>query len=196
MSLAALPKIAANNRDAKEANIKDFVAYELAMRAGSPADATSSVYSLVARAPDSPVVRAVSSMATVIAQSGISIRVVLLDTYNAAEDHAAASLADLSTCDVRVLSDTRFTAAHEQLVLSPDRLWIGDCMRRDPAKRDAFEIYHDGDTIAAGHASASFAKLWAIAKPVTRLQTASVSTEVIVAGQAGAATQPRHSNRG
>ena len=196
MSLAALPKIAANSRDAKEANIKDFVGYELAKHAGSAAGPAASVYSLVARAPDSPVVRAVTSMSTIIAQAGISIRVVLLDTYNAAEDHAAASLSDLSACDVRVLSDARFAAAHEQLVLSPSRLWIGDCMRRDPAKRDAFEIYHDGDTIAAGHASASFAKLWAVAKPVTHLLTASVSTDVIVAGQAETSAEQRHTNRG
>ena len=60
MSLAALPKIAANSRDAKEANIKDFVGYELAKHAGSAAGPAASVYSLVARAPDSPVVRAIT----------------------------------------------------------------------------------------------------------------------------------------
>ena len=56
----------------------------------------------------------------------------------------AVSLLDISCGEFRVLGDPRFGAAHEQLVVGT-HVWTGDCLRRDPNKRDAFEVYHSDD---------------------------------------------------
>ena len=84
----------------------------------------------------------------------------------------------------RMLTDLRFASAHEQLVLGQGRVWIGDCMRRDPAKRDAFEMYHDNHVSTAAHATASFSKLWDKSVSLTRIVATTVATDLILAGQA------------
>jgi len=56
--------------------------------------------------------------------------------------------------------------AHEQLVLGPETCWIGDCMRRDPAKCDAYESYVEGCGEAAGCAAVSFERLWLASQPL------------------------------
>ena len=72
----------------------------------------------------------------------------------------AASLLDIICGEFRVLGDPRFGAAHEQLVVST-HVWTGDCLRRDPNKRDAFEVYYSDDAAVRLYAAGSFEKLWA-----------------------------------
>ena len=60
----------------------------------------------------------------------------------------------------------RLIEAHEQLVLGAQTCWIGDCMRRDPAKCDAFESYVEGCGEAAGCALVSFERLWGACEPL------------------------------
>ena len=176
------------NREEKEAKLRGFIAEGIAtIRASGSADATT-VYTLVAKSADSPVAVALAAAAAQITDANLALRVVLLDTEGLAEDNAAASLIDSHISEIRVLQDQRFAAAHEQLTLGGNHLWIGDCMRRDPAKRDAFEMYLTGNGGAARHATASFAKLWAAAKPVKRMLGAgNLAPEVIVAGQSAGA---------
>lgn len=71
--------------------------------------------------------------------------------------------------DVRWARRPRLVEAHEQLVLGPTVCWIGDCMRRDPAKCDAFETYVEGCGEAAGCAAVSFERLWIVSEPVRRI---------------------------
>lgn len=56
--------------------------------------------------------------------------------------------------------------AHEQLVLGVNMTWIGDCMRREPERRDAYETFHTFDNAAARQASGSFEALWAMSTAV------------------------------
>ena len=63
----------------------------------------------------------------------------------------------------RFLTDARMLEAHEQLVLGPATVWIGDCMRRDPSKRDAFETYCDLNVPTARSARRSFERMWSMA---------------------------------
>ena len=51
---------------------------------------------------------------------------------------------------------------HEQLVLGPAASWVGDCMRRDPMKRDAYECYAADCSKTAGWARTSFDRFWNI----------------------------------
>ncbi|PPC87349.1 MAG: hypothetical protein CTY39_02870, partial [Hyphomicrobium sp.] len=83
----------------------------------------------------------------------------------------------------------------EQLVIGDAHVWIGDCMRRDPAKRDAFEIYHLNVTTATNNTSASFAKLWSSAKPLKRSVTRAIAPASIVASQATDATGDNTTSR-
>ena len=60
----------------------------------------------------------------------------------------------------------RLIEAHEQLVIGPETCWIGDCMRRDPAKCDAYESFIEGCGEAAGCAAVSFERLWLASQAV------------------------------
>ena len=68
--------------------------------------------------------------------------------------------------EVRWAKHPRLIEAHEQLVLGPETCWIGDCMRRDPAKCDAYESYVEGCGEAAGCAAVSFERLWLACQPM------------------------------
>lgn len=139
---------------------------------------------IIARSTTSPVVQAVAEFAR---RSGRPVKVVFLEIDAIAEDQAEHSILDLPTGEFRVLNDARFGAAHEQLTLDQDRVWIGDCMRRDPAKRDAFEIYHECHPLAHREASASFARVWNAAKPLAKRIRSIALTEAVIAGNAAAA---------
>ena len=177
MRLATPPHLVIASREEKEAKLSAFITDDIAAGAAHG-------YTLLARAPDSPVARALAAASADLKQANIPVRVILFEIDSVSEEHATSSLLDCEACEFRVLNDSRFAAAHEQLTLSGDRVWLGDCMRRDPAKRDAFEVYHVTDSKAATHAAASFAKLWASAKPLKRVMAATVAPQVILAGQA------------
>jgi hypothetical protein len=68
--------------------------------------------------------------------------------------------------EIRWAKHPRLIEAHEQLVLGPETCWIGDCMRRDPAKCDAYESYVEGCGEAAGCAAVSFERLWLASQPL------------------------------
>lgn len=135
---------------------------------------------LIARSTTSPVVRAVAAYAR---RSGRAVRAVFLDIDTTAEDHGEASILDLGLGEFRVLNDQRFGAAHEQLTLDNTRVWIGDSMRRDPAKRDAFEIYHDCHPAAHRDAVQSFNRVWKLAKPLAKRSKTIAPTEAVIAGE-------------
>lgn len=182
MRLPSPPRIPVVSREDKEAKLKSFIADALAARRDG-ADAFGSTITLVARAPDSPVAQAVLAMAGDIAAANVALQVVLFENEPMSEDCVTQSLLDIGAIDARFLHDHRFASAHEQLVAGEGRVWIGDCMRRDPAKRDAFEMYHTGNIATAAHASASFLKLWDKSIAVNRVVSAKVAADVILANQ-------------
>ncbi|MEQ1576200.1 MAG: hypothetical protein ABL894_00975, partial [Hyphomicrobium sp.] len=67
---------------------------------------------------------------------------------------------------LRHAPDARLLDAHEQLILGPSSVWVGDCMRRDPAKRDAYECYASDSAETAVWAKRSFDRVWVRAHPV------------------------------
>jgi hypothetical protein len=176
------PRLLTANREDKELKLREFISEAIATLAQKDVNHTT-CFSLVARAPDSPAARAATSLAADMAKANISLRVILLDIDLGAEDQTATGILDCASADIRILSDARFAAAHEQMSLGDGCAWIGDCMRRDPSKRDAFEIFHAGNATAARHTEASFAKLWTAAKPAKRVNASTIAPEVIHAGQ-------------
>lgn len=173
MRIASTSRLVQDIRADREAKLKAFIV----------ADHTGAL-TLVARNPESPVAQALRTAIAENADLVATTRVIFFETT--CDDAAAASLLDVANLDVRTLSDARFGAAHEQMVLTANRVWIGDCMRRDPSKRDAFEIYHSDNTAACQHAAASFAKLWAAAAPVKRATAPAVAAELVAAQSAEA----------
>lgn len=166
-------------RTEKEGKLKSFISESLA-----GLDCSAPI-TLIARATDSPVANAIAAAIAASGRADLSLSVILFDIDTVIEDHAAASILDVPGAEFRMLHDVRFVAVHEQLVLSSDRVWIGDCMRRDPNKRDAFELYQIGDrSSAAGHAAHSFNRLWTRARPLERSVSRALSTAVIAAGAA------------
>lgn len=181
MRLAASARDVLGNREEKETRLRSFISETLCSDEHKTFSCT-----LVAKSIESPVAAALTAVLREAAALKISLRVVLLETDGLAEDSVAATLLDMPDADVRILQDVRFAAAHEQLLTGGERLWIGDCMRRDPVKRDAFELFYAGNATAAGHARQSFEKLWQKAEPAKRMVPAGV---VVADKRAGAKMQ-------
>jgi hypothetical protein len=189
MRLTASPALVLNSRAGKEAKLKEFILQDIAALQAAGRGAMPVRYTLIARAPDSVVAQTLKAVSSDIAAAGIEIAAILFESETCFEEtHLPSSVLDIPDITCRFLRDQRFGAAHEQLVLSGNRVWIGDCMRRDPSKRDAFELFHNDDQAAARHASLSFNRLWAQAKPVHRVAGASALAPALL--MAGDAEQP------
>ncbi len=193
MRLATSPSFLQAGRDEKETKLKDFIVAHLTAPAAIENGASNRIYTIVARAPDSPAAKALTLLGPDLAAAGITVRALLLDTDNAGDDASKNSILELSNVEIRLLNDPRFAAAHEQLVLGGGRVWIGDCMRRDPSKRDAFEMFHAENIAAARHADVSFARMWKLGKPAKLLKP--VTTEHVIAGQKAAKSERRPATR-
>jgi hypothetical protein len=164
-------------RTDKEARLKDFICEAFAARSEDPV--REICLTLFIRNPDSPVARALHAAWTEGLIEGARILLVVSETT--VEEPTAQSILDIPGVDCRVLSDRSFGPAHEQLTVGHARVWIGDCLRRDPTKRDAFEMYHGNDATSCVFALASFEKLWSRARPQKLPHTAGLSPEIIAA---------------
>jgi hypothetical protein len=125
--------------------------------------AEGSEVTLIARSIDSPVVQACDAAADALAAANASVRAVFLQSN--VGSWAEAPAGDGFARDIRLALNPRLLEAHEQLVIAPRAVWIGDCMRRDPSKRDAFSQEKVGCTVTATFAALSFEKLWQIGTP-------------------------------
>ena len=193
MRIASPSRAVAMTRTDKEERLKDFFSEALALRAAGPAHADSVTAFL--RNPDSPAARALCAVCFDGRAAGARIRILMCDTH--ADDPAATSVLDIAGAEFRVFADRRFGAAHEQLVIGATHVWIGDCLRRDPAKRDAFELYHTKDAATHLFAAASFERIWARGRPIRPTRSDGVSPEIITAtksaeDQGALPSNPRH----
>ena len=95
-------------------------------------------------------------------ETGVAVRIVLLieDETIGQPMTGTVAPADLSQADVRYATHGRLVDAHEQLVISTEAVWIGDCMRRDPAKLDAYERFIETDAEPVRWAQMAFNRLW------------------------------------
>jgi hypothetical protein len=173
-------RVSVTRHDEKEQKLREFVRHHI----GSSAEGRGAAYNVlmvVARSADSPVVKALLSLNQDIAAAGLSIRVILAQLeHDQLPESWEKDLGHLA-CETRWARRPRLVEAHEQLVIGPETCWIGDCMRRDPAKCDAFESYISDCGEAAGCAAVSFERLWDISEPLRRmgLPHAVVSPEAI-----------------
>lgn len=122
------------------------------------------VFLLVVRSHESPVVRALANLAPDLCASGVRIDTIVAMPGNDLALNWPEELISISEC--RTLHDIRLLDAHEQLWLGDDAFWIGDCMRREPAKRDAYECHGTGHREGARSVWNAFKHFWAKAEPV------------------------------
>lgn len=165
MRLRPSPRVSVTRHEEKEHKLQAFLSQHIArLRPGSDTGHPSHLL-LVARSLDSPVVKAISSLGEDIAGAGLGVRLILAHTdREPMPEDWGRSVA--FTHEIRWARHPRLVEAHEQLVVGPETCWIGDCMRRDPAKCDAYESYVEGCGEAAGCATVSFERLWHASQPL------------------------------
>jgi hypothetical protein len=155
---------------------------------------------LVARSAESPIARALIAIGGDIAARGITVRAILgqLEPEKSAIGWSIAGPQIPFTRDLRWAKNPRLADAHEQLVLGPTTAWIGDCLRRDPSRRDAYEQYAANDAIVARTLQTSFERLWAVSEPLlirTPKSGAAIAAQPFDAGELASLT-PRDDNSG
>lgn len=167
MSLKAPLHVNGVKHEAKETKLKEFIKECFARRGTAEGRAARLTCLLVARSADSPVAKAVFALGSEIGGGSLVLRAIFatLGTAETAKIAQACTESDLEL-QIRWARDIRLMDAHEQLVLLPDASWIGDCMRRDPAKRDVYEDFAIDCRETARLASICFERLWRASEPV------------------------------
>ena len=176
------PRIDVVKREDKEEKLVEFIR---SVVAGKPAAASIDV-TVVSRSAESPVMRALSpALLAEQATARCQPRIIL-----AMADPDSPPAPGLARADFRWARQARLLDAHEQLVIDGAASWVGDCMRRDPDKRDAYECFAGECGETARFGALSFERLWALAEPVsfaavgTTVETAPELPSMVAAGLA------------
>jgi hypothetical protein len=148
----------------KISKLSAFIGEDLDTRSMHGIHVAGGCYLLIARSPDSPVAQALRAHAARLTTLGIRVRAIFTEVDAAKPAHQMAPFSVPSEC--RLARDPRLLAAHEQLTLTPTCNWVGDCMRRDPGKRDALERFAPNCAQTGAHAIRSFESLWRATVPV------------------------------
>ena len=168
-------------KEERENTIKAFIRDALDACAVGREDAIA----LLARSPTSPVVAALLALSDELAERRIGAAVVLAGGATAAEDETwSLSFSARFIHEIRLTSKPRVLDGHEQLIVGDRSVWYGDCMRRDPLKRDAFTSFLPDDPNAARTCRFAFRELWRGAQSIYR--NAALSSLVVTASPAGA----------
>lgn len=139
---------------------------------------------LLARSPSSPVVKALLTLSDELAERHIGAAIVLAGGATAAEDETwSLSFSARFIHEIRLTSNPRVLDGHEQLIVGDRSVWYGDCMRRDPLKRDAFMTFLPNDIVAARGSRFSFRALWGGAQSIYR--NAALNSLVVTAAGVG-----------
>lgn len=168
-------------REEKEERITEFVSYYFDQLLTIPSDDRVERHvTLIARAPDSPVVRGLSNMMSDLIGQGVMFSVVfaklqpsdLLSEWLQPEIIHSDAFAEHGIrgkviSEVRCARHPSLIEGHEQLVLGRTMSWAGDSMRREASKIDAFECYEIDCPEAAVLASRSFENMWRICEPIS-----------------------------
>jgi hypothetical protein len=157
-------RVSVTRHEEKEHSLKEFLRHHIVVgQEERAADQRTYDLLIVARSLESPVIKAIGTLADEIVAAGLAVRLILaqLDRDLNAADWAFAH-------EIRWAKHPRLIEAHEQLVIDPETCWIGDCMRRDPAKCDAYESFVENCGEAAGCATVSFERLWLASQPLVK----------------------------
>lgn len=167
-------------KEERETTIKTFIREALDDATTGREDAIA----LLARSPSSPVVAALLAVSDELAERRIGAAIVLAGGATAAEDETwSLSFSAKFIHEIRLTSNPRLLEGHEQLIVGDRSVWYGDCMRRDPEKRDAFASFLNDDPAAARASRFAFCQLWRGAQSIYR--NAALSSLVVTSSTAG-----------
>jgi hypothetical protein len=156
----------------KQENLSRFIGYYLDRTSVCvETDGRARHGTLIARSPASPVARALMSIASELTSLHISLEVAFarLEPAELMSEWVSLSRAEPGrhpTARLRWAARLPLLEAHEQLVLGLNMSWTGDCMRREPETRDAYELYDTFHTEAATRSTQSFRALWNACEPL------------------------------
>ena len=191
------PRMHVVRKEEKEARLATFIAEQLAAAIAS--DVAGRGLTVLARSLESPVLKALAVHSDAIRAAGLKVRAIIV-LSEGSSDEVSGLLAGFTArrgCDVRLLD------AHEQLAIGDRVAWIGDCMRREPTKRDAYEIYSAECAETAALAHRSFDRVWSFAAAGVKdtpavapvAAPAAVAVEVPIAALAEGESTPTVSTR-
>jgi hypothetical protein len=150
-------------REEREATLRAFILGEIEAASGERPDAIA----VLAFSPESPVTRAVLSLSGDLAARGMGATIILTGGAAATANETWDLVFSSSfTHEIRLTTNPRVLDGHEQLIIGDRAVWFGDCMRRDPEKRDAFEKFVTGEPRETQAARLTFARLWQNAQPI------------------------------
>ncbi len=136
------------------------------------ADPAARQITIIARSPHSPVILAMCAMRESLRARQICVQVVFSDVDpEKALRYAWNVISDLSKDRehgdlIRWASSHGILEAHEQMVLGQKMCWLGDAMRREPGRRDGFDVFDADAPQTCKLSIQSFAAMWKYATPV------------------------------
>lgn len=144
-------------KEEREQKLRDFILAAIGERAIGRNDSVA----VLARSPDSPVMRALLAVSGNLAACRAGASIILAGGALAAEDETwSLEFSANFVHQIRLTSNPRILDGHEQIVIGDSAAWYGDSMRRDPWKRDAFATFHANDPKSAHRARLTFGRLW------------------------------------
>lgn len=163
MKAKSPPRMQVVKRDEKEATLTAFINTHIGTVVRGQDISADNEILVVALSADSPVVRALRRSAGEHQLSNVHVRLILANISSA---DLIDDLKSLPAYTVNWARNARLLDAHEQLVINPSASWTGDCMRREPTKRDAYECFADDCAETAAWARTSFERLWSASVPL------------------------------
>jgi hypothetical protein len=181
-------------KDEKEAKLTEFIERFLSVRRAQAALdlnalATDATCFVVARSSESPVAKVLQALLPEFSAQSIALKALYALPGETAPFAGPPAAWAPPRIECRRAADVRLLEAHELLILGPHTAWVGDCMRREPDKGDAYEFYADDCREMAAAALRSFHRLWAIAKPM-RPHVVAVNASPMPLPQLAAAKSP------
>ncbi len=151
------------SKEEREHKLRDFILAAI----GDTATRRDDAVVVLARSPDSPVIRALLSLSGQLAARGQGAAIILAGGAVAAENETWNLVVSGDFVhEIRLTTNPRVLDGHEQLVVGGAAVWYGDSMRRDPWKRDAYAAFLADEPITADNARVTFARLWASGKSI------------------------------
>lgn len=166
MRLEAPPQICVVKKECKEAKLSEFLNRNLKADLTGQSHGASSPVLMIARSVESPSARALLQFCAGAGQKISDVRIIFTSEEGLLPFQLGNHGERFSSMSCRLASDIRLLDAHELLVLGSTTAWIGDCMRRDPSKHDAYEFYSEDAPEAARTAAKSFERIWMSARPL------------------------------
>lgn len=166
MRLTSPPQVASETKH--EDKVEALKSYLCPIIRNADADAISSTLTLLAVSADSPIARAVTELGSEIAAKGLRVRAIFhsLQPESGPRGWTASGPAIPFDREVRWARNPRLADAHEQFVCGTETAWVGDCLRRDGYRRDAYEQRVNADRATVATLERSFERVWAICEPL------------------------------